>query len=200
MLIPNIVPTQAYSFNAYYLGPGRETIKFQDEFSGSYVILDALATWCSACTLATYNLRDVHDYIKTNDSIRIISMSVDPAADNLVKLKNFMDTYGGDWDYGLDQWKNIRSRLNISNFPSMYLLDPQGVVIDHWRGVKQSEDILLKLDQHLGIGYQPNNTEASQRSNAGNYIKFLYSNPLFIISSVSVVIIGIAIVYRRVFG
>lgn len=113
-----------------------------DNLKGKYVLLDFWAVWCGPCLSEIPALKDL--YKKTDkDKFEIIGIVGDSSAD---ALKKIIEKDSITWPQILSTESNkIKEVYGISGYPTTYLIDPEGIIIEkNLRGV-QLEGIVLDL-------------------------------------------------------
>ena len=95
-------------------------------FNGHYVYLDFWGTWCSPCRQEIPSLKNV--YAKYKDKGFVI---IGIANDKLDSLKNYVEQERITWPQILqEEDKSILKKYNIFGYPTTYLIDPQGKIIE----------------------------------------------------------------------
>jgi peroxiredoxin len=127
-----------HEFESLNIGQRAPDFNFQsidgDEISlgslqGQYTILEFWATWCGPCIPEIPHLKSLYEKYG-DDGFTIIGISLDRDKDTLV---DFIAERDMVWPqiYVSDGWEAELPRLfNVSGIPRMYLLDPDGIIID----------------------------------------------------------------------
>lgn len=107
-----------------------ETHRLSD-FRGRYVLLDFWGSWCGPCVGEIPNLIEMHKKYAGRGLV-MISISNDAAAKNWTpsQLADYISQKGMEWMQVLDDMENTINRLyNIRFYPNVFLIDPQGHVV-----------------------------------------------------------------------
>jgi|GEM_PF-1147425 len=127
-----------HEFESLNIGQQAPDFNFQtidgDEISlgslqGQYTILEFWATWCGPCIPEIPHLKSLNE--KYGDhGFTVIGISLDRDEDTLI---DFITENEMPWPqiYVAEGWEAELPRLfNVSGIPRMYLLDPDGIIID----------------------------------------------------------------------
>lgn len=90
------------------------------QFKGKVVILQAMASWCPSCKLQAQQIKPIYEKYK-NKGLVIISLDIQPERSTLESLKNFKQTYGGDWYFGF--YPQFITQYNIKFLDSKVIID-----------------------------------------------------------------------------
>lgn len=137
---------------AYETLSGKE-IKLSD-YRGQYVLIDFWGTWCEPCLKEMPYLKEA--YAKYSGDIKFIGVAAD---DDKEAVINYVDQNNVPWaqivvPLDLDDPVEILEEYNVQLFPSVFLIDPDGNVINgaqsHQEKDKLSGDELITtLDKAL---------------------------------------------------
>lgn len=88
-------------------------------------VLIFIASSCPSCREQSLNLREVHDQL--GDSIRAISIDIDPNLSSMEDLRDFQEQYGGDWPHAMATAEFLETyRARATN--TTYVLDVGGTI------------------------------------------------------------------------
>ena len=101
------------------------------DFKGKVILLDFWGTWCGPCIAEIPNLLKVYNKYKSF-GFEIISISSDLMMNSKTQdeFKLFVEQRNMDWTHTLDDKNQTIHRLyEISHWPTLYLIDKNGVII-----------------------------------------------------------------------
>ncbi len=161
-----------------------------NKFSGKYLLVDAMATWCGPCQKAMSHLSDVIKY--RGSIITLFSLSISPNTDNPKALLDFKKFYNATWEFGIDSGNVFQSAYKISIIPTYVLFDQNGKVLVKFdaRDVSQSADYIKYIDKYI-----PNN----QTSNPPTIEIPFYKTPEFFYIFVALTSVILIIFILRLF-
>ncbi|MEX0967055.1 MAG: TlpA disulfide reductase family protein [Bacteroidia bacterium] len=109
------------------------------QLNGKYILLDVWGSWCAPCRF--YNKHLVKMYYEMKDSLPIefVSIAYDQ---NLEEWKNAIRTDSLAWQQLLYTDEFVKS-YNITVFPTMYLISPEGIVLK--KSTQIREDDILEI-------------------------------------------------------
>lgn len=113
---------------------------------GQYVLLEFWATWCGPCLPEIPHLKSLHENYD-QDNFKIVGISLDRDKETLI---DFIQDREMTWVqiFEEDGWEGELPRLyNVAGIPRMYLLDPNGIIIEKdLRG----EEMISKVESLIG--------------------------------------------------
>lgn len=116
-----------------------DTIFYFNKTNGKYRLLDFWGSWCIPCVKEMPKLKQF--YTKYKDVVTIIGI----ANDNYQNWKAFLDKNDYKWIQVLDAGLvKLSTELNIQSYPTKYLVDPTGKVINIFKDY--DEDVLGKIE------------------------------------------------------
>jgi len=101
----------------------------------NYTLLDFTAANCGPCIQSVEELKDLNKTYK--DSLTIISFSCDAKKETwLNSLKRDSISWTSVWD-GKGRYSETSIKYGVSGFPTFFLIDPEGKIIDKWGGYRK---------------------------------------------------------------
>jgi cytochrome oxidase Cu insertion factor (SCO1/SenC/PrrC family) len=85
-----------------------------------------MAAWCTTCRFESENLQEIE--AKYGDSVRIISLDVDPGRDTMADLRRFQSQYGGNWIHAMGT-RDVVEQYRIQSLDTTYILNEHGVTV-----------------------------------------------------------------------
>ena len=116
-----------------------------ENLSGSYVLVDAWATWCPPCRRKMPDLARLYaDW--QSQGVVFLGITPEPVSE-LGAIEEFAETVPGfDWPVGYGG-NRLLHNLGVKAFPTLMLFDPEGKEL--WRGHK-TQELEIALAQHVG--------------------------------------------------
>nr|MDO8134110.1 TlpA disulfide reductase family protein [Candidatus Njordarchaeum guaymaensis] len=114
------------------------------DFKGKVVLIDFFATWCPPCIDEVPNLRALRK-LYPNDTLVMMSISIDPIHDTEPVLKIFAEAYGMTWIIASDT-AGVANKYGIVAIPTIILIDQQGYIQSKHEGPAEKELLQSKID------------------------------------------------------
>ncbi|MDO6854740.1 TlpA disulfide reductase family protein [Cellulophaga lytica] len=113
---------------------------------GKYVLIDFWGTWCGPCVAEMPKVKEYSETYK--DNLVIVGVN---SGDTKQRIIDFVTPKGYNWVQLLSKKgvndDNFVSKFNISGFPTKFIIDPNGIIIEKYIG--GSEEAFEKLDEIL---------------------------------------------------
>jgi cytochrome c-type biogenesis protein len=94
-----------------------------EQYRGSVVVLDMMATWCPTCN---QEIPELKAFKSAHPEVVLISIDVDRTENN-AKLKEHMQSKGANWIYCMDT-DNILQKYKANEIPKIVVINPSGYV------------------------------------------------------------------------
>jgi len=104
-------------------------------------IIDFWATWCKPCIKAIPNLNKIYKSYK-EQGLEVIGINVDSPR-NSAKVKPFIKTYKMEYAVLRDPNSQLATELNVSAYPTLYLINAQNEIVYTHIGYHSGEEKLL---------------------------------------------------------
>lgn len=119
------------------------------KLSGKYVLMDFWGSWCGPCIEAIPNLKQVYDLYSANN-FEIVGFAYESEASLNKALKRFELP----WPQILDDNGKYSSQFLVKGYPTYYLVNPDGKVIEMGNSLR-GENLISTLEKYLN----PTNSE-----------------------------------------
>jgi thiol-disulfide isomerase/thioredoxin len=131
-------------------GPGKTRTLSKDDLAGKVVLIDFWATWCGPCMMELPEIQKmVASYAKDKKEVLIVALSQDDQPAELPELRKLVEKTLADNKIdltgtpvgliGLDPSHSVGDAFKVSAYPTVVLLDGQGVVQAAHVGVPNGE-------------------------------------------------------------
>jgi thiol-disulfide isomerase/thioredoxin len=147
-------------------GPGKTKTITKAELAGKVVVIDFWATWCRPCMQELPEIQKLIEvYSSSKKDVVIVSLSQDDDPRELSQVRKVVEKTLSDKKFtldtapvgliGLDPSKSVGSAFDLEGYPTVIILDRQGVV------------------QSVHVGYDPNTGVPLNKSLAKEIDKLL---------------------------
>lgn len=135
----------------YFVSLDDEVKSYADSFD-SYLLVDAMATWCNPCIRSLPMLQNVYDI--RSSVVDFLSLSISYDFDNTSLLREFQLQYKVNWTMGFDANATFLESFQILYIPMYFLFSPGGELLGVLNATqaKAERDLLALIDTHI-----PNN-------------------------------------------
>lgn len=112
-------------------------------------IIDFWATWCKPCIQAIPKLNKIYKDYKDR-GVEVIGINTDSPR-NAAKVKPFAKTYKIEYTILRDPNSEIASELNVSAFPTLYIINSQNEIVFSHIGFRPGDEntIIAELERLL---------------------------------------------------
>lgn len=119
------------------------------EHIGKAVVVDFWATWCAPCRITMPHLQALAE--RYPDQLAILAISLDQEPQRVVPP--FADRFGLTFTLLADPGaaRVAHEWGGVSSIPTAYLIDPQGLIVEKWVGVKSLQEYERRIRRVLGL-------------------------------------------------
>ena len=116
------------------------------EFRGRYVLLDFWGSWCGPCRREVPFMKDAYARFRSR-GLEVIGMDYEQGATEQ-QVRVFLQDQGVTWTFATpDSVKDvIMNRFQVSSFPTLWLLDRQGRLLETRNAMLRGENLAKTLD------------------------------------------------------
>ena len=116
------------------------------EFRGRYVLLDFWGSWCGPCRREVPFMKDAYAQFRSR-GLEVIGMDYEQGA-TVQQVRTYLQEQGVTWTFATpDSVKDvIMERFQISSFPTLWLLDREGRLIETRSQMLRGEQLARTLD------------------------------------------------------
>ena len=172
--LSSVPVTQAYSLKGGYTRIDTQALDFTT-FENTVLLVDATASWCTACDLQLQNLNKVYESVDSRVSILTLSIDI---SDDLSQVAELKTRYDSKWSFGLDSDLDFKGQYEVINLQTLFLFKEDGTVFKKREGVTSPKIILDAINEHFEVPFEAAfNTDSS--AEAGTLLGDLFSNVLF---------------------
>jgi thiol-disulfide isomerase/thioredoxin len=113
------------------------------DYKGKVVMLDFWASWCAPCRYEMPILQEVYDRYKEKGLV-LIAVNAGEDRDTAAR---FVTSYGCTFPVALDPKGDVSNLYGVSGFPSLIVIDRQGIIRKVHVGL--APDLKIRLTQEL---------------------------------------------------
>ncbi len=123
----------------------------KESVAGKVVVFDMWATWCGWCFRSFPNLEKVYQIYKDNDKVVIVAVSSDDPSVTDAQVKDSFEKANLHIPIARDLRETAKSAFQVSAWPTMILLGPDGTLQDLEKGYRAdlAEALPKKLEKLL---------------------------------------------------
>lgn len=138
--------TQKYTGDDFTFTTLSGDVQTLEDYQGTVVVIDFMATWCSPCINEMKELAKIRDHY-TTDNVTIISLSVEDT-DTPSKIRSTFGAYVNQWIFGTDDYDLFVTKYSINNgIPTIYIFDDKGSVAYYHEGLTYAASLIEQIDK-----------------------------------------------------
>ena len=127
--MPN-TPLAAPDFSLNLLNGGNRRLS---SYRGQVVLLNFWATWCPPCVMEMPSMENLYQRFR-NQGLEILAVNVGESTNT---AKDFIDLHGFSYPIMMDTNQSVARQYGIQYFPTTFIVDRSGTVINMSIGFKQ---------------------------------------------------------------
>lgn len=122
-----------------------ESVKLSD-YRGKKVFLNFWATWCPGCKFEMPHMENYYRQYKDLDNIEVIAVNMTKDERRIEKVQEFVDSYELTFPVLLDHENRIKSLYKVLAYPTTYIINEEGIIIDRLSGSVEENEIKELID------------------------------------------------------
>lgn len=116
---------------------------------GAPVLIDFMGSRCSTCIAEMPELRSIHSEFSARGLVMIsVDVGGSLGTEDPNVARSFMATHGGSWPVALDN-TGIGVRYGVVTLPTLYVIDPTGIVAYVNRGPTSAADLSAIISRYI---------------------------------------------------
>jgi cytochrome c-type biogenesis protein len=119
-----------------------ETIALE-QFQGEYVLLNFWATWCGPCRVEMPDMEVVYQ-ARAGQGFNVLAIN---NSESLDQVTAFRDEVNVTFPFLMDEDGSIQRHYGVISYPSSFLVDPNGVIVERHFGPMTPETITAMTDR-----------------------------------------------------
>ncbi len=108
------------------------------------IVIDFWATWCKPCIIALDHMRDIYKEYKEK-GLTVVAINEDDPR-NVAKVKPMVASHRWDFLVLLDPGKEVKRLYHVAAFPTTFVLDHEGNVMNRHVGYVPGSEKELKKE------------------------------------------------------
>ena len=143
LIVLSSMKVSGYPIPGVYTDVTGTDVQFQ-ALEGKPLLVDATASWCTACDQQLKYLAEVYDV--TKNDVNILTLSIDINNDNVQKVIELKNRFNSPWTFGWDQYGDFQSKYTVSSLPTLFLFTSTGDFVTAWTGITPPNVIIDKIN------------------------------------------------------
>ncbi len=116
------------------------------DFRGKVVVINFMATWCSACTSQMPNYGTIHE--RYGDAITLMTIDIDPRGSEETLRNYSKELPYATWIWARDT-ANLGALYEVEYIPKTVLIDPDGYIRFEHIGVTDPSTFITEIEELL---------------------------------------------------
>jgi cytochrome c biogenesis protein CcdA/peroxiredoxin len=114
-----------------------------EQFQGEYVLLNFWATWCGPCRVEMPDMEAVVQ-ARADQGFNVLAIN---NSESLEQMTTFRQEIGVTFPFLLDEDGSIQRLYGVISYPSSFLVDPNGIIVERHFGPMTAETIQAMADR-----------------------------------------------------
>jgi len=123
-----------------------QSVSFGGGQQGKLQLINFWASWCGPCELEAPDLQKLHE--KYGPQLALYGVNATDT-DNERQARKFVEDFGFTFEILFDRDGDITKLFKVSTFPTSFLIDDQGVIVERINGVIPIEQWEKMIESHL---------------------------------------------------
>ena len=116
--------------------------------NGKITAISFWATWCGPCIKELDAVNEYYADWQDDYNFELVAVSIDNSRSSS-KVKPLVAGKGWDYDVYLDENKTLANAMNVTNPPSLFLVDTSGAIVYTHTGYKAGDE--FELEEKLKV-------------------------------------------------
>ncbi len=150
IIIPLVLSLNAQTVSNFRLKDITNTSRSFEELKGARLtVIDFWATWCKPCKKAIPELNKIYQTFKDR-GVNVIGINCDGPR-SVSKVTPMVNSLQISYSILLDINSEVMNKLNLSAFPTLILVNPDGKIVWIHEGFVEGDtrDIITQIEKHL---------------------------------------------------
>lgn len=173
-ILTSVSTAQGYALTGSFQNIENENLEYSF-FNGNVLLIDATASWCTACDTQLQNLNKVYDSVDSR--VTILTLSID-SNDDIPKVAELKSRFNSKWIFGLDNNLDFIDQYTVAGLPTLFLFSEDGSIFKKWKGITSPTTILDAINEHFEVPFEPA-FNADSSAEVGSLFEDLFANSLF---------------------
>lgn len=122
-----------------------KTVKLSD-YQGKKVFLNFWASWCGPCKVEMPHMQNYYNAYKDIENVEILAVNMTTRERNRELVDDFVATNALTFPIALDTEGDIEKLYKVLSFPTTYLINEEGIIVDGFTASVDEEDIKTLIE------------------------------------------------------